>query len=157
MFLVKKWGQFVTTNQIPKTLNAILDFRLTHLFIYGLKTNNVWQFAFLKVIHSFCGIRSIINMKRFLFFIGCILFFNLASYSNAPKTRGSIEYRLSMPKPQNHYFEVEILLTDFNEEYVDFKLPRPAPRARWDAAGAEETTTPREVAEAALAQLEPDA
>jgi len=39
----------------------------------------------------------------------------------------SIHYNLRMPKPQNHYFEVEMVLTDFKEKQIDLKLPVWAP------------------------------
>ena len=62
-------------------------------------------------------------MKRILFFLGCILFFKLTLFAHNPQAKGSIEYRISMPMPQSHYFEVEIRLNNFHEDYVDFKLP----------------------------------
>lgn len=39
----------------------------------------------------------------------------------------SISYQLRMPKPQNHYFEVEMTLADFKEKQLDFKMPVWAP------------------------------
>ena len=39
----------------------------------------------------------------------------------------SIHYNLRMPKPQNHYFEVEMILTDFKDKQIDLKLPVWAP------------------------------
>jgi predicted metalloprotease with PDZ domain len=39
----------------------------------------------------------------------------------------SISYHLSMPKPQNHYFEVEMELKGFNSPTLDLKMPVWAP------------------------------
>ena len=39
----------------------------------------------------------------------------------------SVSYKLSMPKPQNHYFHVEMELEDFNEKEIDISLPVWAP------------------------------
>jgi predicted metalloprotease with PDZ domain len=39
----------------------------------------------------------------------------------------SISYQLRMPKPQNHYFEVEMTLADFKEKQLDIKMPVWAP------------------------------
>ena len=39
----------------------------------------------------------------------------------------SVDYKLSMPKPQNHYFHVEMELKDFNEKEIDISLPVWAP------------------------------
>ena len=39
----------------------------------------------------------------------------------------SISYQLRMPKPQNHYFEVEMTLVDFKEKQLDIKMPVWAP------------------------------
>lgn len=39
----------------------------------------------------------------------------------------SISYKLGMSKPQNHYFEVEMELTDFKNATLDLKLPVWAP------------------------------
>jgi Predicted protease with the C-terminal PDZ domain len=35
----------------------------------------------------------------------------------------SINYHLSMPKPQNHYFEVQVDLKDFEGDYIDIQMP----------------------------------
>jgi predicted metalloprotease with PDZ domain len=35
----------------------------------------------------------------------------------------TVKYYLSMPKPQNHYFHVEMVLENFNEKSVDVSLP----------------------------------
>lgn len=58
-------------------------------------------------------------MKKYLCFL---LFF--VSFQNLAQ---SIQYNLRMPKPQNHYFEVEMVLTDFKEKEVEIKLPVWAP------------------------------
>ena len=39
----------------------------------------------------------------------------------------SIQYALSMPKPQNHYYQVEMELTDFKGAELDVKMPVWAP------------------------------
>ncbi|MES2589209.1 MAG: peptidase M61 [Bacteroidota bacterium] len=39
----------------------------------------------------------------------------------------SISYTLRMPKPQNHYFEVEMLISDFKENELEVKMPVWAP------------------------------
>ena len=39
----------------------------------------------------------------------------------------TVSYQLRMPRPQNHYFEVEMMLEDFKERKVDVKLPVWAP------------------------------
>ncbi len=39
----------------------------------------------------------------------------------------AISYRLSMPEPHTHYFEVEMTLEDFNEKSIDVKIPVWAP------------------------------
>jgi predicted metalloprotease with PDZ domain len=38
-----------------------------------------------------------------------------------------ISYKLSMPKPQNHYFEVEMFLSNFKDKQLDIKMPVWAP------------------------------
>ena len=38
-----------------------------------------------------------------------------------------INYRLSMPNPQNHYFHVEMFIEDFQEKEITVKLPVWAP------------------------------
>ena len=44
-----------------------------------------------------------------------------ASYSQ------SVNYILRMPKPQNHYFEVEMLVSDFKDNEIEVKMPVWAP------------------------------
>ena len=39
----------------------------------------------------------------------------------------SVDYKLSMPKPQNHQFHVEMTLNDFKEKTLDVSLPVWAP------------------------------
>ena len=39
----------------------------------------------------------------------------------------SEDYKLSMPKPQNHYYHVEMELKDFNEKEIEISLPVWAP------------------------------
>lgn len=48
---------------------------------------------------------------------------SLTLFTNAQ----SISYQLRMPKPQNHYFEVEMTLADFKEKQLDVKMPVWAP------------------------------
>lgn len=38
-----------------------------------------------------------------------------------------ISYNLSMPKPQNHYFHVEMNLNEFKKDYIDIQMPIWAP------------------------------
>lgn len=38
-----------------------------------------------------------------------------------------VTYQLRMPKPQNHYFEVEMILSDFKEKQLEIKMPVWAP------------------------------
>ncbi|MCH2235118.1 MAG: PDZ domain-containing protein [Crocinitomicaceae bacterium] len=38
-----------------------------------------------------------------------------------------VDYQLSMTKPNSHYFEVEMTITDFKDKYVDVKMPVWAP------------------------------
>ncbi len=39
----------------------------------------------------------------------------------------NVSYQLRMPKPQNHYYEVEMTLSDFKEKQLDIKMPVWAP------------------------------
>lgn len=52
-----------------------------------------------------------------------ILFFSTSGLLTAQK----IHYDLKMEKPQNHYFQVEMTLTDFKEKEVEIHLPVWAP------------------------------
>jgi predicted metalloprotease with PDZ domain len=58
-------------------------------------------------------------MKKIL-----LVFFNFSIYCIAAQ---NISYQLRMPKPQNHYFEVEMTLSDFKEKQLDIKMPVWAP------------------------------
>jgi predicted metalloprotease with PDZ domain len=46
--------------------------------------------------------------------------FNVLSMSY---DKGSLEYIISMPRPQTHYFEVEVRLKNYGGDFVEFKLP----------------------------------
>src|SRR5688572_10555917 len=53
-----------------------------------------------------------------------VLFYLLAIAAQAaPK----LTYRLAMPEPQTHYYEVEMHLQGFKEKYLDIKMPVWAP------------------------------
>lgn len=58
-------------------------------------------------------------MKHILLFAISLLTFQLSAQT--------IAYQLRMPKPQNHYFEVEMTLSDFKEKELNLKLPVWAP------------------------------
>ena len=58
-------------------------------------------------------------MKLTLLFAISFLTFQLSAQT--------IAYQLRMPKPQNHYFEVEMTLSDFKEKELNLKLPVWAP------------------------------
>lgn len=58
-------------------------------------------------------------MKSILVFLSSILSFQFVAQT--------ITYQLRMPKPQNHYFEVEMTLSDFKEKELNLKLPVWAP------------------------------
>jgi len=58
-------------------------------------------------------------MKNSLILIVAILSFQLSAQT--------ISYQLRMSKPQSHYFEVEMNLTDFKEKELNLKLPVWAP------------------------------
>jgi predicted metalloprotease with PDZ domain len=59
-------------------------------------------------------------MKYFLFFF----FFSLCTLSQASV---QIQYKLSMPKPQNHYYVIEMNLNGFKEKELTIKMPVWAP------------------------------
>ena len=59
------------------------------------------------------------HMKKTLF----ILFLFISQISIGKE----INYKLSMPKPQNHYFHVEMCLEGFKEKEIIVKLPVWAP------------------------------
>lgn len=58
-------------------------------------------------------------MKQILLFAISFLAYQLSAQT--------IAYQLRMPKPQNHYFEVEMTLSDFKEKELNLKLPVWAP------------------------------
>ncbi len=58
-------------------------------------------------------------MKQILLFAISLLTIQLSAQT--------IAYQLRMPKPQNHYFEVEMTLSDFKEKELNLKLPVWAP------------------------------
>ena len=58
-------------------------------------------------------------MKQILLYAISFLTFQLSAQT--------IAYQLRMPKPQNHYFEVEMTLSDFKEKELNLKLPVWAP------------------------------
>ena len=58
-------------------------------------------------------------MKQILLFAISLLTLQLSAQT--------IAYQLRMPKPQNHYFEVEMTLSDFKEKELNLKLPVWAP------------------------------
>jgi len=53
----------------------------------------------------------------------CLFFFLYFGFIHAQ----SVDYKLSMPKPQNHQFHVEMTLDDFKEKTLDVSLPVWAP------------------------------
>jgi hypothetical protein len=59
-------------------------------------------------------------MKKLLLFFALFLSFNCLISQN-------ISYDLSMKKPQNHYFNVEITLKNFSESSLLLKLPTWSP------------------------------
>lgn len=61
------------------------------------------------------------KLIRRYFFLVCVIFINTLRVFGFQK--GSIEYRLSMPHPHTHYFEVEITLRNYSNDFVDFKIP----------------------------------
>ena len=62
-------------------------------------------------------------MKRYLFFVVFLIFFTTQVRSHETQSLGSIEYNVSMSSPHTHYFEVEIQLKNYDEDFVDFKIP----------------------------------
>lgn len=54
-------------------------------------------------------------MKNILFALSLVVCFNFFSQN--------IHYNLRMSKPQNHYFEVEMLISDFKEKEIEVKMP----------------------------------
>lgn len=80
-------------------------------------------FVFFKVFLSFCEKCNEKFMKRYIIFIVSLIFYYAQAEPKEAQTQGSIEYKVSMPNPHTHYFEVEIQLKNFDEDYVDFKMP----------------------------------
>lgn len=62
-------------------------------------------------------------MKRYLFFVLCLLIINSHVTAHDQQSRGSIEYDVSMSNPHTHYFEVEIILKNYDRDFIDFKMP----------------------------------
>ena len=61
-------------------------------------------------------------MKRYLpLFFGLLLVF-LQSVS-AFAAKGSLSYNVSIKEPQTHYFDVAIELKDYDQDFVEFKMP----------------------------------
>lgn len=60
------------------------------------------------------------TMKNF-FYTSLLFIFSLVTYAQ------SVNYHLTMPMPQNHYFEVEMNLNDFEGDYIDIQMPIWAP------------------------------
>ncbi|HSI91688.1 MAG TPA: PDZ domain-containing protein, partial [Adhaeribacter sp.] len=56
-----------------------------------------------------------------------VLVLLLALFHFAAQAAPKITYRLSMPEPQTHYFEVEMQVQDFKDKYADLKMPVWAP------------------------------
>lgn len=109
------------------SLNICLEFLIIiphhsyyiQLYLQILK----YDFVFLKVFISFSEYCTKQLMKRYLIFAGVLIFFDARILAYSPQTKGSVEYRVSMPNPHTHYFKVEIILKDYDKEYVEFKLP----------------------------------
>ena len=61
-------------------------------------------------------------MKRgLIFFLSFKLFIVFGTFSSHAK--GELKYRIAMPLAHTHYFEVEVLLNNYEQNYVDFKMP----------------------------------
>ena len=52
-----------------------------------------------------------------------LIFFLLGSFIHAQ----TVNYELSMPKPQNHYYHIKMELNDFNQKELNISLPVWAP------------------------------
>ena len=55
------------------------------------------------------------------------IFFALVSVIGFSSYGQSIKYNLKMPKPQNHYYNVEMELEAFKGKTIDIKMPVWAP------------------------------
>jgi len=75
----------------------------------------------LIIAYIWIYIISMKHMRKVLFFI--TLTFSVSININAQ----TISYQLRMPKPQNHYFEVEMTLANFKEKQLEIKMPVWAP------------------------------
>jgi predicted metalloprotease with PDZ domain len=62
-------------------------------------------------------------MRKNIFVLFILLFLSGFSTVNAM----NIQYALKMPKPQNHYFEVEMLIEDYKAAALEVKMPVWAP------------------------------
>lgn len=62
-------------------------------------------------------------MRKNIFVLFILLV--LSGFSSVNAT--NIQYSLKMPKPQNHYFEVEMLIEDYKEAKLEVKMPVWAP------------------------------
>ncbi|WP_234462419.1 M61 family metallopeptidase [Adhaeribacter terrigena] len=56
-----------------------------------------------------------------------ILLLVLTFFAFVAQAAPKLAYKLAMPEPQTHYFEVEMLLQDFKDKYLDIKMPVWAP------------------------------
>ena len=63
--------------------------------------------------------KNLSMLKKILLIVFIILSFSLQALT--------IDYSLKMPKPQNHYFEVEMKLTKVSSKFLDVKMPVWAP------------------------------
>lgn len=62
-------------------------------------------------------------MKKHFVFTTFLIFIASRLMAVDPQVQGSMEYKVSMPNPHTHYFEVEIILNNYDKNYVDFKMP----------------------------------
>ncbi len=62
-------------------------------------------------------------MKRLMIFMLSMFFYGAQAQTQGAQSIGAIQYSVSMSAPHTHYFEVEIHLKNFDEDYVDFKMP----------------------------------
>ena len=67
----------------------------------------------------------IVTPKTFLYSFLFLLVFSLLPAF--PLLAASLHYRLAMPEPQTHYFEVEMRMQDFKDKFIDIKMPVWAP------------------------------
>ncbi len=63
-------------------------------------------------------------MMRKATFIIIFSLFVISNLLHAEKsTTGSLEYKVSMPRPYTHYFDIEIRLKNYKGDKVEFKMP----------------------------------